>query len=183
MKNAIALFLLLQSFFALSQTSEIVKILNLQLKKETKAQKEDRGNYNAEKFEVQKNFSIKDSILTITAINSEGKEVGEMQTTMKILSIEVKKKSDYGEDFYTERQEVDLQKIKAVAKDINVIFETEPDAVKITQTKENGEKSIRTSDMFFLQLSYEKQNEYLAEYLVEAFKKAKYAIQKGFWHD
>ena len=51
-----------------------------------------------------KNFSIKDSLLTMTAINSEGKEVGEMQTTMKMLSIEVKKKSDYGEDFYPAAQ-------------------------------------------------------------------------------
>lgn len=85
----------------------------------------------------------------MTAINSEGKEVGEMQTTMKILSIEVKKKSDYGEDFYTEKQEVDLQKIKAVVKDINIIFETEPDAVKITQTKENGEKKHKNKRHVF----------------------------------
>lgn len=183
MKNAIALFLLLQSFFAFSQTSEIVKILNLELKKEIKAQKEDCWNYIGEKFEVVKNFSIKDSVLIISAINYEGKEVGEMQTTMKILSIEVKKKSDYGEDFYTEKQEVDLQKIKALVKDINIIFETEPDAVKITQTKENGEKNIRTSDMFFLQLSYEKQNEYLADDLVEVFRMAGYTIEKGFWYD
>lgn len=183
MKNAIAFFLLLQSFFAFSQTSEIVKILNLGLKKETKAQNEDRWNYSGEKFEVEKNFSIKDSTLTVTAINYEGKEVGEIQTRMEILSIEVKKKSYYGEHFYTERREVDLQKIKAVVKDINVIFETEPDAVKITQIYENGEKSERKSDMFFLQLSYEEQNEYLADDLVEAFKKAKYTIEKGFWHD
>ncbi len=177
------LLFLLQSFFAFSQTSEIVKILNSELRKEILARKGDRGNYNGEKFEVVKNFSIKDSLLTMTAVNSEGKEVGEMQTAMKILSIEVKKKSDYGEDFYTEKQEVDLQKIKAVVKDINIIFETEPNAVKITQTKENGEKNIRTSDMFFLQLSYGKQNEYLAEDLVEVFRKAGYTIEKGFWYD
>ena len=157
--------------------------MNSELRKEILARKGDRGNYNGEKFEVVKNFSIKDSLLTMTAVNSEGKEVGEMQTAMKILSIEVKKKSDYGEDFYTEKQEVDLQKIKAVVKDINIIFETEPNAVKITQTKENGEKNIRTSDMFFLQLSYGKQNEYLAEDLVEVFRKAGYTIEKGFWYD
>ena len=62
---------------------------------------------------------------------------------------EVKKKSDYGEDFYTEKQEVDLQKIKAVVKDINIIFETEPDAVKITQTKENGEKKHKNKRHVF----------------------------------
>lgn len=149
MRLSTVLLFLLQSFFAFSQTSEIVKILNSELRKEILARKGDRGNYNGEKFEVVKNFSIKDSLLTMTAINSEGKEVGEMQTTMKILSIEVKKKSDYGEDFYTEKQEVDLQKIKAVVKDINIIFETEPDAVKITQTKENGEKKHKNKRHVF----------------------------------
>lgn len=172
---------LFQSILSFSQTSEIVKILNLELKKETKKQKEDSGDNSGEKFEIVKNFIIKDSIL-MTAINFEGKEVREMQTTMKILSIELKKKS-CGGDFYNEKQEVDLRKIKSVIKDINVIFETEPDAVKITQIDENGDKSERKSDMFFLHLSYEKQNEYLADDLVEAFKKAKYTIEKGFWHD
>lgn len=182
MRLSTIMLFLLQSILSFSQTSEIEKILNLELKKETKKQKEDSWDYSGEKFEVVKNFIIKDSILTMTAINSEGKEVREIQTTMKILSIELKKKS-YGGDFYTEKQEVDLRKIKSVAKDINVIFETEPDAVKITQVNENGDKSERKSDMFFLQFCYDKQNEYLADDLVEAFKKAKYKIEKGFWHD
>lgn len=100
-----------------------------------------------------------------------------------ILSLEVKKKRYYDDIYYTQKQEIDLQKIKTIIKDINIIFETEPDAVKITETNEKGEKIFRNSDMFFLYLSYEKQNENLADDLIEVFKKAGYTIIKGFWYD
>lgn len=117
--------------------------------------------YYGENFEVLKNFSIENNR----------------------LSLEVKRKSDNGTEVYTEKQEVDLYKIKQIVKDINIILETEPHAVTITNTKENGEKSVRTTDMFFLHLSYEKQNEFLADDIVEAFQKAGYKLKKGFWHD
>ncbi len=43
MRLSTVLLFLLQSFFAFSQTSEILKNLNLELKKEIRARKGDRG--------------------------------------------------------------------------------------------------------------------------------------------
>lgn len=183
MKLLITFLFLLLSVFTFSQTDEIVKILNRELKNEIRTQKKDAKNYYGEKFEVIKNFNIEDSIQTMTVIKADGTEDGLVQTTMKILNLEVRKKNYYGGDYYTEKQEVDLSKIKAIVKDINIIFETEANAVKITRTEENGDKTIRTGDMFFLHLSHEKQNEYLASELIKAFKKADSDIKKGFWHD
>ena len=183
MKPFITFLFFLPSICAFSQTSEIIKILNHELAKELQAQKHDTLNYFGEKFEVVKNFSVKDSVLQIVSIRADGTDDALLQTTMKILSLEVRKKNYYGEDFYTEKQEVELRNIKTIVKDINVIFETEPDAVTVTQTNERVEKTVKATDMFFLQLSYEKQNEFLANDLVEAFQKAGYKIEKGFWYD
>lgn len=183
MKNYIFLILLLYPVFVISQVSEIEKILNRELKKEVLAQEKDRSHYYGDTFKVVEKFNIKDSVQTMTAINAQGKEEALMQTTMKILTVEVRKKNYYGEDFYTEKQEVDLRKITAIVKDINIIFETSPDAVKTTQTDEKGNKTVKSSDLFFLNLSYEKANEYLAEEIVKAFKKADCPIVKRYWYD
>lgn len=187
MKSLLTSLLLLQSLFAFAQTEEIVHILNQELKKEERAQKKDAANYPAESFQVVKPFGIKDSTLTMTVVkeDSRTKEMVDdklVATDLKILSIEVNKKSHDG-TFYVQKQEVDLRKIKAIVKDINVIFETEPDAVVITQTNVKGEPIVRTSDLFFLNLSYDKQNESLADELIKAFAKAGYEIEKGVWFD
>ncbi|WP_290792182.1 hypothetical protein [Flavihumibacter sp. UBA7668] len=47
----------------------------------------------------------------------------------------------------------------------------------------DGTASTQTTDLFFLNLSYVKQNEYLAKELIKAFRKAGYEIQKGSWFD
>jgi hypothetical protein len=161
MKKLLLLLISTSCFSAFSQTSAIVKILNKALVKDIKVQKENPENVSGEKFEAVKSFSIANNI----------------------LSIEVKKKSYNGEDLYIQKQAIDLRKTKAIVKDINIILETEPDAVKITETNNKGEKTVRTSDMFFLYLSCEKQNDYLADELINAFKKAGYKIEKGYWYD
>lgn len=166
MKNGYFFKIVMVLFFLINirsfaQEKKIIKILNRELTKEIIAQKIHMDRYYGENFEVLKNFSIKNNR----------------------LSLEVKRKSDNGTGVYTEKQEVDLYKIKQIVKDINIILETEPHAVTLTNTKENGEKSVRTTDMFFLHLSYEKQNEFLADDIVEAFQKAGYKLKKGFWHD
>ncbi|WP_113664320.1 hypothetical protein [Pedobacter nanyangensis] len=183
MKPLITFLFLLPSVFAFCQTDEIVRILNRELQNEIRTQKEDTLNYQGEKFEVLKKFSVKDSVLQVVTIKADGTEDALVQTTMKILSLEVRKKNYYGKDFYTEKQEVDLSNIKAVIKDINIIFETEPDAVTITRTDENGEKNVFAKNLFFLQLCYEKQNEHLASELISAFEKAGCEIKKGSWYD
>lgn len=161
MKLIISFLFLLQSVFAFSQKKEITKILNQELTKEIRYQKENPDDYSGEKFDVVENFKIDNGILRIS----------------------VKKKNLYKDGFYTEKQEVYLQKITTIAKDMNIIFETQPDAVTVTNTEETGEKSSRKTDMFFLHLSVVKQNEYLANELVKAFKKAGYKIEKGNWYD
>lgn len=188
MKPIIIFILLLHSIFAFSQTKEITKILNRELKKEIRFQKEYPDEHYGIKFDLAGDFKIRDSIATVVVIipngpNCELKEYKLVQTEMKILSIMVKKKKSYEDGFYTEKQEVDLGKIKSVVKDINIIFETEENAVTVTTTEENGEKDIRRSDVFFLYLSAEQENEYLADELVKSFKKEGYEIEKSVWAD
>ena len=188
MKLLLTKLLLLQSVFAFSQTKEIAKILNRELQKEIRYQKEDAENYYGDKFEVVKNFSIRDSMITmisqnIDPVTFEVKRETLIQTETKILSIETKRKNSYDNSFYTEKKEVALDNITVIAKDINIIFETKPNAVKITRTEENGEKKVSENDLHFLQLSYEKNNEYLADDLVKAFIKTGYNIEKGAWYD
>ena len=160
MKSIATILFFLNSVFAFSQTTKIIKILNKEIAKEITAQK-DTLYYFGEKFDVIKNFYLENNVLSIT----------------------LKRKSYYGEDYYTEIRQVDLSKIKRIVKDVNIIFETEPNAVKITQINAHGEKSEKTTDMFFLQMSSEKQNEYVADDLLVAFRKAGYTIEKGFWYD
>jgi len=116
-------------------------------------------------FEVIKPYYIKDSL------------------GGKFLTLEIKKQNYYNKTFYTIRQETELSKIKTIVKDINVIFDTEPNAVTITETEENGKQHIYTENMFFLRLSHEKKNDKLGKELVKAFKKSGYTIKKEFWYD
>lgn len=188
MKPAFAILFLFQSIFCFSQTKEITKILNRELKKEIRFLKEYPDLHYGIKFDSAEDFKIRDSIFTAVAIvanppNYEPIEDKKVQTEMKILSITVKKKKLYEDGFYIEKQEVELGKIKAIIKDINIIFETENDDVTVTTTEENGEKSVRKGDMFFLHLSGEQQNEYLADEIIRAFKKAGYEIEKRVWAD
>ena len=179
---------MLQSFFAFSQTQEILKVLNSELQKECIAQKQDPESILGIKFELVEEYSIKDSVLIMDAIEVDPitfKETATYKTqrAVKTLSLTVKKKEAYGDGFYTERQEVELTDITAVTKDINVIFETKPDAVKIIVTNSKGEQTTRTGDLFFTHLSYEKDNEALGKDLVKAFKQAGFTIVRTSWYD
>ncbi len=185
--RAITLVLLLfQTTFAFSQTKEIVGLLNKELAKEIHHQKDE--NYSADKFDIVHHFSVKDSLVRMIVVKTnpvtyQPEEDRIVQTNTKILSVEIRKKNNHDNSFYTEKQEIDLHRIKAIAKDIHIMFETEENAVTITSTEQNGEKKIRKSDLFFLYLSAEKHNEYLADEIVKLFKKAAYPIEKGSWYD
>jgi Fe-S oxidoreductase len=105
-----------------------------------------------------------------------------------ILSIAVKRKktlfsenaNQYTVISYTEKQEIDLRNVIKLTKDINVIFVTERDAVKIY---EDG-KETRTYDLFFLQLCCsERYNEAWASEFVALLKKAGYSIEMDNWYD
>ncbi|WP_299177053.1 hypothetical protein [uncultured Chryseobacterium sp.] len=105
-----------------------------------------------------------------------------------VLSISVqRKKNEYSEndDRYVEttvvqKQEVPLNKIVKLIKDINVIFITEPNAVKVY---ENG-KEAYADHLFFLQLCCsERYDEVWAEELLDLLKKAGYNIELENWYD
>ena len=162
-RYGLLLLLLCVSFTSFSQQTEIVKILNKELEKETRLRLKDPDLST-------------DTLWVITPYRIDS----------NVLSVTVKIK-DYDNKYYTEKQEIALNKIKAVVKDINVIFETEPDAVRITQLPQDAAGTepaeIRYSNLFFLHLYAEKQNEALANKLVKAFGKVGLKIEKRFWYD
>ncbi|PZR25507.1 MAG: hypothetical protein DI535_17615 [Citrobacter freundii] len=153
--------LFFESVPAFGQPKKIVRILNSQQDKEIRLRQKDSSGSCGEKYEVVKKFTI------------EG----------NILSFEVKVSSIDTADHYFVKQEVDLGKIKAVVKDINVLFETEDGAAVSTTVSSTGEKSINRGNQFFLYLSCEKQNDYLGEQIVKAFKNGGWNIEKNIWAD
>lgn len=183
MKSKLFFIFILHPIFCFSQSSNIITILNRELEKEIRYQKENAANYYGEKYKVVKKFEIKDSITIATTKDNSVTDEPEKGKLIKILSLEIRKENLYKHGFYTEKREVDLSKIRTITKDINIIFETEPDAVKITRIEENGRKTTHTKSMFFLQLCYEKHKEYLAEELIAAFEKTNHKIKRGSWHD
>ncbi|WP_339886660.1 hypothetical protein [uncultured Flavobacterium sp.] len=160
MKKLVILFLLM-SITAFSQkTNEIEKLLNKELFKELQRQ-------------IDNSYFEGDSLIVVQPFKIE----------YKILSITIQKKSYYDNEFYQEKQEIALDKIISILKDINVIFETETDAVKITQTSKEGVITKSNYNLFFLHLSAEKNNESLAKNIVKSFKKEGYTIEKKYWFD
>ena len=89
--------------------------------------------------------------------------------------------------YYLEQQIVALQDIRAVTKDIGIFFETAPDKVQFIRKEyfEDGNsiKTSRKTDLFRTHFISLRDNEYLANDLVKAFKKAGYTIEKGYWYD
>lgn len=182
-----ALLLIFPSILVCSQTKELTRVLNQELQNEVRLQKEYPEDQTGDKFEVVRPFHIRDTVLTMVVIKEAPgtKEIVEdklVATDIKVLSLEVKIKGQDG-TYYIQKQEVDLHKIRAIVKDINVIFEADADAVTITRTGPEGERTVNRSDLFFLHLSRQKQNEELAAEIIAAFKKAGHEIEKGAWFD
>ncbi len=161
---------LLLLFFTLSlqaQEKELVNFLNKELRWEVKNQ--FKNHDRIERYDtlfVTEAFHIKNGMLSITVKHK------------KVLFSEKDRK--YVESYFNEKQEVDLNKITKLSKDINVIFVTQPDAVKIY---ENGIEN-RTYSLFFLQLCCsERYNEIWGRKLIALLKKAGYSIELDNWYD
>lgn len=106
----------------------------------------------------------------------------------KVLKFQVSKYNFETNENEIITQEVALDKITGFVKDINIIFETEKDAVKVTSinTDSNGlEVSNQNYDyhLFFTEINKEKDNEYLRDKILDAFSKAGYRINSNFWAD
>lgn len=160
-----------------SQTTTITQILQKTLQQENEARK-----------------------MVYTEVDTLGNEIGLLQ--MDIDSLEVTEpfviKNDtlyyttkhyfaYEKGYYLDQQIVALKDIVAVSKDIGIFFETAPDKVTLIRKEyfDDGNflKSSTTNDLFRTHFISLRQNEYLADELVKAFKKAGYTIEKGYWYD
>ncbi|MBO9659860.1 MAG: hypothetical protein J7527_13655 [Chitinophagaceae bacterium] len=146
---------------ASAQVKEIVKVLNREQLKDLQAREKGLEQSCGEQFELVRKFQV------------EG----------NVLSIEVRRANGDSTEFYIEKQEVDLSKVKAIVKDINVLFQTDDDAVTITTTYASGKKDFDKGSTFFLYLSCGKENEALAKRIAKAFKKAGWPIEIGVWAD
>ena len=159
-KTILSFFLLLTISVFSQKEIEIEKLLNKELKKELQFQN-DNPTFEGDSLIIVEPFKVENNILSIT----------------------IKKISYYEENSYLEKQEVALDQITSIVKDINVIFETKLNAVKITQTYKNGKITKREDNLFFLQLSAEKNNEALAKRIIKVFNKAGFTIEKEYWFD
>ena len=132
-------------------------------------------------------------------VDSVGNEIGYIQQDIDSLEVaELAIQNDtlfyttkhhfaYEKGYYLEQQIVALQDITAVTKDIGIFFETAPDKVQVIRQEyfEDGNyiKTHRKTDLFRTHFISLRDNEYLADDLVKAFKKAGYKIEKGYWYD
>ena len=134
-----------------------------------------------------------------TEVDSLGNEIGYIQQDIDSLEVaELAIQNDtlfyttkhhfaYEKGYYLEQQIVALQDIIAVTKDIGIFFETALDKVQFIRKEyfEDGNsiKTSRKTDLFRTHFISLRDNEYLANDLVKAFKKAGYKIEKGYWYD
>lgn len=162
MKTQILLILILFGTILSAQEKQITKLLNEQLRNEIK---EFPG--------------IGDSLTLIKPF-----EIDEN----KILSFQVLKYNFETEETEIISQEVALDKITGFVKDINVIFETDKEAVKVTSVKTNSSGLEISNDtynyhLFFTEINRESENEYFRDRILKAFSKAGYKINSEFWAD
>lgn len=90
-----------------------------------------------------------------------------------ILKVELEYKGE--NEHYIEQQEVLLNKITAIGKDINIILDTEESAVKINRKyigKSNAKPEYNgVYNMFFTGIRFQKHNKHFGEAFQKAFEK------------
>ncbi len=134
-----------------------------------------------------------------TEVDSLGNEIGLLQMaidTLEVIELTIKNDTlvyttkNYFfnvNGYYLYKQEVALKDITAVTKDIGIFFETASDKVQVIRQEyfEDGNsiKTSRKTDLFRTYFVSLRQNDYLADDLIKAFKKAGYTIEKGYWYD
>ena len=160
-----------------AQTTTITQILQKTLQQENKARQ-----------------------MVYTEIDSLGNEIGlNKQDSDSLVATEpfiikkdslfytIKKEFSMEKGYYLDQQIVALKDVIAVTKDIGIFFETAPDKVQFIRKEyfEDGNsiKTSRKTDLFRTHFISLRDNEYLANDLVKAFKKAGYKIEKGYWYD
>lgn len=148
-----------------AQERNIVKVLNKALRAEKKVQEKDSGNYCGQPFDI----------------------ITPYQITGKRLSVTIKRQLPEEDAIVTETYEVALDSVINIVKDINILFETWPESAIITRhtvyKNEPAKTDVFKTNLFFLQLCHETNNEAFADALIKAFQKAGYALKKRHWYD
>lgn len=144
------------------QEKSLLKILNRELKYEVKNQFKSH-NFEDDTISIVEPFTVSED---------------------KILSFEIKKSNlSKGEEII--KQEVPLSKIRKIGKDLQIILETEPNAVTTTYINQDEitKPEIVKGNLFFLYLFNEKQTETLGTELQNAFQNAGFSVEKENWYD
>lgn len=162
MKNSLLLILIFFATILSAQEKQITKLLNGQLRKE-----------------IQNYTGLGDSLILTKPFTIDENE---------ILSFEISRFDFENNEKEFVRQEVQLNKITGFIKDINVIFETEKDAVTVTSIKydRNGREisnETHTYHLFFTEINREKENENFRNKILKAFSRAGYKLNSEFWAD
>ncbi len=186
MKPILILFLIISFISFAQKTASIEQFLQKEVNQELKNQFKSEF-FDGDTLVVLQNFSIKDSVQQMTVIKADATEDKGVETELKILSYELKHRFYDGGGYQIEKQEVSLDQITAIAKDVQILFETKPNAVKTTQTNyyDDGriETVVKQSDLFFTNLKYEKANVGFAYNIKELFEKTGYTIAISHWYD
>jgi len=165
--RAVILFIIV-AFYSVgySQKLKITEVLNGALYTENKMQRlNPTNNY---KIGWHQGYKVNDSLLSIRLTKTD---------TLTKCSCTV-------------YRTVNFNKIKAVAKDINVVFFTKPNAVKEILTYNKCAADTATprtethySDLFFTEIRTAKNNEDLAVRLQQAFAESCLQINIPYWYD
>lgn len=162
------------SIFA--QTTTITQLLQKTLQKENKARKMVYTEIDSLGNEIGLNKQDIDSL-----------EVAELAIQNDTLFYTTKHHFAFEKGYYLDQQIVALKDVTAVTKDMGIFFETTPDKVTLIRKEYfddgNYTKSSTTKDLFRTHFVSLRQNEYLADELIKAFKKAGYKMEKGYWYD
>lgn len=176
-KQVVLLIVTIVSTSTFGQTSKITKLLQETLIKENKASQllqneiDSLGNEVAwikqdiDSLHVTEPFLIKNDTLIYT----------------------IKKKLSMENGYFLEQQVVALKDVIAITKDIGIFFESKPGKVILTRREYFDDGNyVKTSvnvELFRTHFVSLRENEYLADEFVKAFKNAGYTIEKGFWYD
>ena len=182
MKIIKKILLLLAIFFAnygFSQTQEIVKILNRELK--IQVEKEPLKIMNtdssgvpyvsyiiADTMRIVKPFALKNNVLSFT-----------VERTLKSHNPQY-----YGRIIIT--QEVALDKITGISQDLVVFLDTEPESVTFSATMYHEDGKVESYEIkqgYMRTYLFSPTSKNLPEDLIKAFKKAGFTIQKGIWYN
>lgn len=179
LKLSSILFVIFFANTTFSQTQEILKILNreleIQVEKESlKVMSTDSSGVAyvsyiiSDTMRIVKPFALKNNVLSFT-----------VERTLKSHNTQY-----YGRIIIT--QEVALDKITGISKDIGVFLDAEPDSVTFSATMyhDNGKvESYEIKKGFMRTYLFSPTSKNFLEDLIKAFKKAGITIQKEVWYN